>query len=293
MLRFLAILLYATHAFAAQPLADVPLIGDNHRARILVDINGHRGVECLFDTGSTTGVIGRDIANGAERTGVRRFITANTTISVPLVLVRDVAIGGAHVHDVEFVQRDASWFGNGGTMPCIIGLSLASKFTVDLDGHARRLRLFAPGTDVTSVLDPTQRAGSEVNVAFPGDGISTDILVNGIKVHSHIDTGWGDVTPNQALLDRLGYTHDDPRFIVKKIQHTDSGRIDELRKVTLSSVQLGNVKMLDVLGDADLDHDYFAIVRRQPGLYMQIGWPVLSDHRFIFDMRTRRAAFVP
>jgi len=293
MWRLIALLLFASRAFAVQPLADVPLIGNDHRPRIIADINGHRGVECLFDTGSTAGVIGRDIARGADRIGLARIRTANTTIGIPEVLVHDVAIGGAHARDVEFVQRDSSWFGHGGSMPCIIGLSFANHFVVDLDGRAHRLRLFPPGTDVRAVLDPAQRDGAEIKVAFDGDGISTDVLVDGIGVHSHIDSGWGYVTPNQALLDRLGYRHDDPRFFVRQIQESDSGRIVDMRLVKFPSVQLGNVRVLDVVGDADLDRDYFALVRRQPGLYMQIGWPLLSDHRFVFDARARRAAFVP
>ena len=71
--------LYAD-AFAAKPLADVALVGDNHRPRIAVDINGHRGVKCILDTGATVGVIGRDLADGAEHVGESQVTTANGVI---------------------------------------------------------------------------------------------------------------------------------------------------------------------------------------------------------------------
>jgi predicted aspartyl protease len=287
------ILLCATNAFAAAPLADVPLIGDAHRPRVSVDINGHRGVQCIVDTGATVGVIGRDIADGAERIGDSHVTTANGDYAMPLLRIRDVVIGGAHAGDVEFVQRDASWFGHGGNAPCILGMSFARRFAIDLDGHARRLRLFPAGSDIKSILAPAQRANASISVSFDNDVIETSALVNGAHTAARIDTGWGFVTPNDALLDRLGYRRNDARYFKKNMQQSDSGRIVSVRMTTLKSVQLGNVSALNVLSDADQDREAASIVGRRSDPYLQIGWPLLSDHRFIFDARTRRAAFVP
>ena len=294
MWRFLVGALFcASNAFAAAPLADVPLIGDSHRPRIAVDIGGHRGVQCIFDTGATVGVIGRDLADGAERIGESHVTTANGAYAMPLLRIGDVVIGGAHARDVEFVQRDASWFGHGGNVPCILGMSFAQRFTVDLDGHARRLRLFAPRTDIDTILDRAQRSGASINVSFDKDVIETDALVDGKRTAARIDTGWGFVTPNGALLDRLGYRKNDARYFKKNLQQSDSGRIVSVRMTTLKSVQLGNVRALNVLSDADPDRQTDSIGGRRTDPYLQIGWPLLSDHRLIFDVGTRRAAFVP
>lgn len=294
MWRFLAgVVFVASRCYAATPLADVPLIGDTHRPRISVDIGNHRGVQCILDTGATVGVIGRDLADGAQRIGESHVTTANGAYGMPLLRVRDVVIGGAHAGDVEFVQRDASWFGHGGNAPCILGMSFAERFTVDLDGHARRLRLFAAGTDINTILTPPQRAGASINASFDNDVIETSAVVNGARTAARIDTGWGFVTPNSALLDRLGYRKNDARYFKKDLQQSDSGRIVSVRMTTLKSVQLGNVRALDVLSDADPDREAASIVGRRSDPYLQIGWPLLSDHRFIFDVRTRRAAFVP
>lgn len=287
------ILLCATNALAAAPLADVPLIGDAHRPRISVDINGHRGVQCIFDTGATVGVIGRDLAEGAERIGDSHVTTANGEYAMPLLRIRDVVIGGARAGDVEFVQRDASWFGHGGNAPCILGMSFAKRFTVDLDGHAHRLRLFAAGSDINAIVDPSQRANTSISISFDNDIIETKALVNGTRTAARIDTGWGFVTPNSALLDRLGYRRDDARYFKKEMQQSDSGRIVSVRMTTLKSVQLGNVSALNVLSDADPDRESASIVGRRSDPYLQIGWPLLSDHRFIFDARTRTAVFLP
>ncbi len=287
------VLFCATNAFAAAPLADVPLIGDAHRPRVSVDINGHRGVQCIFDTGATVGVIGRDLADGAERTGDSHVTTANGEYAMPLLRIRDVVIGGARAGDVEFVQRDASWFGHGGSAPCILGMSFAQRFTVDLDGHARRLRLFTAGSDIKSIVDPSQRANASMDVSFDNDVIETHVLVNGTRTAARIDTGWGFVTPNNALLARLGYRRDDARYFEKDMQQSDSGRIVSVRMTTLTSVKLGNISALNVLSDADPDRESASIVGRRSDPYLQIGWPLLSDHRLIFDARTRRAAFVP
>ena len=290
---FAGVLLVASTSFAAVPLADVPLIGDTHRPRIAVDIGGHRGVQCILDTGATVGVIGRDLADGAQRIGESHVTTANGTYAMPLLRVRDVVIGAVRAGDVEFVQRDASWFGHGGAAPCILGMSFAQRFAIDLDGHARRLRLFPAGTDITDILSPSQRAGARIAVSFDNDVIETRALVNGTDTAARIDTGWGFVTPNSALLDRLGYRKNDARYFKKDLQQSDSGRIVSVRMTTLQSVQLGNVRALTVLSDADPDREAASIVGRRSDPYLQIGWPLLSDHRFIFDARTRRAAFVP
>jgi predicted aspartyl protease len=293
MRRFFFILLCTSNAFAAQPLADVPLIGDSHRPRVTADINGHRGVQCILDTGATVGVIGRDLAAGAERIGDSQVTTANGVYAMPLLRIRDVVIGGAHAGDVDFVQRDASWFGHGGSAPCILGMSFAQRFTVDLDGRARRLRLFPAGTDFGVILDRSQRAGAAIKVSFDNEVIETDAVVNGKHTAARIDTGWGFVTPNGALLDRLGYRRNDARYFTKDLQQSDSGRIVSVRMTTLTSVQLGNVRALNVLSDADPDREAASIVGRRKDPYLQIGWPLLSDHRFIFDAKKRRAAFVP
>jgi len=294
MWRFLAgVLLVASKSFAVVPLADVALVGDTHRPRIAVDIGNHRGVQCILDTGATVGVIGRDLADGAQRIGESHVTTANGAYGMPLLRVRDVVIGGAHAGDVEFVQRDASWFGHGGNAPCILGMSFAQRFTVDLDGHARRLRLFLAGTAIKNILAPSQRAGASIKVSFDNDVIETQALVNGTRTAARIDTGWGFVTPNGALLDRLGYRKNDARYFTKDLQQSDSGRIVSVRMTTLQSVQLGNVRAVNVLGDADPDREAASIVGRRADPYLQIGWPLLSDHRFIFDVGTRSAAFVP
>ena len=293
MWRLLAILFFSCNVFAAQPLADVALIGDNHRPRVAVDINGHRGVPCILDTGATVGVIGRDLADGAERIGESRVTTANGAYGMPLLRIREVAIAGAHADGVEFVQRDASWFGNGGTAPCILGMSFAQRFTVDLDGHAHRLRLFAAGTAIGAILNRSQRSGASIKASFDHEVIETSALVNGTRTAARIDTGWGFVTPNAALLSRLGYRKNDARYFNKDLQQSDSGRIVTVRRTTLTSVQLGNVRALDVLSDADPDREAASIVGHRSDPYLQIGWPLLSDHRFIFDVASRRAAFVP
>ena len=280
-------------AIAAVPLADVALIGDSHRPRVLVDINGHRGVTCILDTGATVGVIGRDLADGAERIGESHVTTANGTFGMPLLRIRDVVVGGARAGDVEFVQRDASWFGNGGTAPCIIGMSFARRFAVDLDGHAHRLRLFPSGTDIDTILDPSQRKAASIAVSFDDDAVATTVRVNGVQAGARIDTGWGFVTPNAALLSRLGFRGNDARYFQRDLQRSDSGRIESVRMTTLDSVQLGAVRAVKVLCDADPGRDEASIVGRHTDPYLQIGWPLLSDHRLVFDVRTRRAAFAP
>jgi len=298
MQRFLAGLLlcafnvYAIAAYAIAPLADVALIGDNHRPRIAVDINGHRGVQCILDTGATVGVIGRDLADGAQRVGESQVTTANGVFAMPLLRIRDVVLSGARASDVEFVQRDASWFGHGGTAPCILGMSFARQFTIDLDGHARRLRLYPAGTGTDAILNRTQR-GASIKASFDKDVIETDAIVNRTHTKARIDTGWGFVTPNSALLDRLGYRKNDARYFTKDLQQSDSGRMVTVRMTTLQTVQLGNVRASNVLSDADPDREAASIVGRRTDPYLQIGWPLLSDHRFIFDVGTRRAAFVP
>ncbi len=128
---------------------------------------------------------------------------------------------------------------------------------------------------------------------FDNDVIESSALVNGTRTAARIDTGWGFVTPNSALLDKLGYRKNDARYFSKDLQQSDSGRIVTVRMTTLKSVQLGNVRALEVLSDADPDREATSMVGRHAEPYLQIGWPLLSDHRFIFDVKSKRAAFVP
>jgi hypothetical protein len=178
-------------------------------------------------------------------------------------------------------------------MPCIIGLSFARKFTVDLDGPARRLRLYPAGTDVRSLLPLSQRGDADIKVSFSDDMLATKVRVGDIDADSHIDTGWGMTTPNRALLDKLGYGRDDPRIFQKDKMNPNSGQPVRIRTTTFPYVQIGNVRAINVLTDVDLDRDDFAIVRKQSGPYLRIGWPLLSEHRFVFDAQSRSAAYVP
>ena len=94
------------------------------------------------------------------------------------------------------MQRDASWFGHGGTAPCILGMSFARRFTVDLDGHARRLRLFPAGTGIDSILD-SAAARRRFDPGVVRQRRHRDAMrLIGTRTEARIDTGWGFVTPN-------------------------------------------------------------------------------------------------
>lgn len=276
-------------AAAPIPIADVAFLDKGAQPWIAVDIGVHAGVHCIVDTGSPdAGVIGSDLARHAPYVRSMHVGTANGFVVVPVVRVGKVVVGNASVGGVEFSVRDTSWFNEGEPMPCVLGRNFLRRFTVDMDGHAGRLRLFSLGTRIDDIVG-SQATHLDASL-HEGGLMRTTVSVDGIPAEAVIDTGWALATPNQALLDRLGIGHDDPRIVDKVVKGSLSGRLSVLKTVELGQIRINSITwerpVVEVSG-TDM------VIRHQAGPYLHVGWVLLRAHRLLIDFRRRDVSLAP
>jgi clan AA aspartic protease (TIGR02281 family) len=119
---------------------EVPLDGDGTAWMVRATLNGTTRALFLLDTGATYCVLSTSLA---RRLGVRpghttlELQTANGTVTVPLVELRTLDVGGSRAHGVQAVVHDAVQ----SPLDGIIGLNFLNQFHYAIDPRRRTLRL--------------------------------------------------------------------------------------------------------------------------------------------------------
>ncbi|HET9031852.1 MAG TPA: retropepsin-like aspartic protease, partial [Dokdonella sp.] len=196
---------------AVEPLADVAFIPGTIQPLVAISIGKHSNIACVVDTGSTVSVVNSELSRGAETIGMPKVTVANGTRSMPLVRLRDVAIGNARLKFVDTLRRNSSWFDAKVKAPCVLGGSFLDKFTVDLDFDANRLRLYQRGTRLADVADVSLTPDSILKGRVSSGHLVVDAQVGRITVKALIDTGWIQTAANEPLLHALGISPDGPQ----------------------------------------------------------------------------------
>jgi hypothetical protein len=273
-------------------LVDVPFLQIGVQPWIAVDIGAHRNVHCIVDTGATMGVLPSDLTRGADPIGSAHVVTANGAVDMPVVRVRKLSIEHTDFLATDFYQRDHSWFSPSEPMPCILGRNFMTHFTVDFDGRAQRLRLFAHGTRIDDILGGVPVTGVHLDATLSADSpIRVATSVAGIATQSQIDTGWGLATPNAALLDRLGVRTGDARIVNRTVTDSMSAQTRTLQMVELSDVRIGALTLPKVwvtVGEARM-----TVIDKEARPYLHVGWGLLGEHRLLLDLTHRDLALLP
>jgi Aspartyl protease len=291
-LAVVAVLSIAAHAKPPGPLSDVPILGGAIQPVIAVTINGTPNVRCVVDTGSSIGVIGRALSRTSSSTGTSSVRVANGRALMHKVEVNEIRIGTTSIRRVEFAQRDANGLDTDAPAPCVLGNNLWNRFTLDIDGHAGRVRLFAKGTRIDDILGGSPPPGAHLDATIYNDAvISAETVVSGVHASATIDTGWSYASANHALLDALNLRSGDPRIHTQLITPLNSTREKALQLADVSSFRLGAVHAdtleLDV-GSADE-----SIVKGATGAHLHVGWEPLRMHRLLMDLSHQDVAIVP
>jgi clan AA aspartic protease (TIGR02281 family) len=119
---------------------EVPLDGDGTAWMVRATVNGTTRALFLLDTGATYCVLSSTLS---RRLGLRPgqttldLQTANGTVTVPLVELRTLDVGGSRAHAVQAVVHDAVQTPLDG----IIGLNFLNQFHYAIDPRRRTLRL--------------------------------------------------------------------------------------------------------------------------------------------------------
>ncbi|WP_330889113.1 hypothetical protein [Rudaea sp.] len=260
---------------------------------IEVDIGKHHGVQCIVDMGSSAaGVLPTKYAAGARYIGPAVVATADRPVKMPEVEIDRVTIGGSTQTGVRFLLRDQSWFDKGDPMPCVLGREFLGRYTVDLDGSKGLLRLYPRGTRLDEVFGGTLPAGARIAAGIRDNAlIEVDAMVDGVRVKSAIDTGWGLATPNRNLLDALGIGAGDPRIVNQTVHSALSNREMTLQIVEFQQVRIGSVAVEKVR--ASLGEGGMRVIRKEHEPYLHIGWDLLRQHRLLLDMAHRDIALIP
>lgn len=286
-----ALLLWTSHANCApQPLADVPILNEIIAISVVADLGSHTGMHCILDTGSSAGVLHSDLTVGAERVGLMNAHVANGRVAMPIVEIKHVAVGAAAVPSVNFLQRDHSWFDANQRLPCVIGANFLKHFTVDFDGVAGRVRLYPHGTRVDDILGATPPPGTHLDARMIEGNIRVDTRVGAIQTLSEIDTGWNYATPNQALLDALGFTPDDAR--IQTVARAGlAGKQLTLKLSEIDQVRVGALlvdKLKISITEIGMSH-----IAAQRGPYLHIGSDLIRQHRLLIDYAHADVTLIP
>lgn len=119
---------------------EVPLDGDGTAWMVRATLNGSTRALFLLDTGATYCVLSTSLS---RRLGLRPgrtsldLQTANGTVTVPVVELRTLDVGGSRAHGVQAVVHDAVR----SPLDGIIGLNFLNQFHYAIDPRRRTLRL--------------------------------------------------------------------------------------------------------------------------------------------------------
>ncbi|MCW5892487.1 MAG: retroviral-like aspartic protease family protein [bacterium] len=143
LLATLAVALVARSAradWSAGGSGEVPLDGDGTAWMVRATVNGTTRALFLVDTGASYCVLSSSLS---RRLGLRPgkttldLQTANGTVTVPLVELRSLDVGGSRAHGVQAVVHDAV----NAPLDGIIGLNFLNQFHYAIDPRRRTLRL--------------------------------------------------------------------------------------------------------------------------------------------------------
>lgn len=126
--------------WAAPPQREVPLGGDGTRWVVQATLNGSARGNFLVDTGASVCVLGPTLAQRLRlRPGSASVTlqTANGQVSVPVVALQTVDVGGNRAYDVDAVVHNAV----APPLDGVIGLSFLNNFSYEIDPRRRMLRL--------------------------------------------------------------------------------------------------------------------------------------------------------
>lgn len=143
----LFICIAALAACAQGPLADVPYHSEEELIFIRVMVNDSEELNFMFDTGAGVTVLNASVADrlGLTYTGTARIGTGGNTMQSRSSAGNTISIGRAVVQDLTFevftfdhLSRHFDISVDG-----IIGYDLMSRYIVETDPRAERLRLYA------------------------------------------------------------------------------------------------------------------------------------------------------
>lgn len=274
---------------APAPLVDVPLVrhGGYAQPTVLVNLPGHDAVPCIVDTGSDRSVLPGSLLADAERAGrmhVRFYNRAELLVSyrVPYLY-----IGGVRLEAVDVARRDTAVGNAEMPMPCVLGANVWGKFTMDLDGPAQRLRLFARGTRLASILDGRD-GGASLESVRAGQ-IRTTAWIGDVRAEAFLDTGWYRTTANETLLDALHVDVNDPHLRTTQIRIV--GGTQTYSFFDVPAVRLGTLVLDDVginVGERNLP-----VIRRERRAYLHLGIDVIGRERLLVDLAHHEAVLAP
>jgi hypothetical protein len=280
-------------AQAAQPtpLADVPLSTMDSRLSVGVRFGTREAVECIIDTGSNFGIVNHKLSHGANSLGRPKVnLAGSKAIAMPMVEMRDVAIGRASLRIARFLVRDTWWVSKNAAMPCILGGSFLDRFTVDLDFVAKRLRLYERKTRIDSVIGAPAANEYDLHARVSSGRIVFDAVIDGTTTPAFIDTGWIMSSGNGALLNALGVAADDSRIRVNR-RVLPSGKDFTTRLLDLGPIQLGHTTV--PLHSVDFGYSAAWSAERKWGPLLHIGTELLADFRLIIDAAHRQVVLMP
>lgn len=270
---------------AVEPLADVPFIPGTIQPFVAISIGKHDNIACIVDTGSSIGVVNSELSRGAHTLGTTMVILANTTRRMPMVQLRDVAIGNARVKFVEAMRRDTSWFDPRAKAPCVLGGSFLDKFTVDIDFDAGRLRLFPRGTRLADVVGD-RFANSSLLKGNVGSGrLIVEASVGDVTVKTFIDTGWIITAANESLLEALGIEPDGPQVETGTSATGKTSRWTHIGPVRLGELELAHHRV-------DFGEFNAMVAGKKFGPFMHVGPVFLAGYRLLIDRKHNQAALI-
>ncbi|MGB0134302.1 aspartyl protease family protein [Dokdonella sp.] len=274
------------------PRADVPLLASNLPSpRVEVRFGTDKVAECIVDTGSDVGVINQQLSRGANSLGRTKVIVAGRRpLTMPVVEVRDVAVGAASLNFVRFLVRDSSWSDPAYAMPCVLGGSFLDRFTVDVDFATRRLRLYDRGTRINALIGAHAANDYDLHARVSSGRIMLDVGVDGATTRAFIDTGWWQTSANTELLEVLGIADDDPRIRVDRTV-LRSGKNLTTRLLDLGPIRIGNNTIPSV--PVDVGDHAASYAERKRGPYLHVGADMLAGYRLLIDVAHRQAVLLP
>ncbi len=282
----------AANSQPPRPLADVPLLKGTVQPVVAATVNGHPDTHCIIDTGSSIGVIGRAISRTSSNKGVSPVRVANGREMMQKVEVNEIKIGAVSSRHIDFVQRDANVLDPSAPAPCVLGNNVWQRFTLDLDGHANRLRLFANGTAIDDILGGPVAAGTHLDPTFQDTPIlKTDIVIGDVHAAAGIDTGWSYASANIALLDALGLHDGDRRIYTRLVAPLDSTREKAIRLADVSPFRIGALRVETIAIDVGSANE--SLIKSVNGPYLHVGWQALREHRLLMDFSRQDLAIVP
>lgn len=299
----------STAAFAASDcrllqVAELPVTMQGNAPLVPASINGH-AVMMLLDTGAATSTIWRSSAAELKldihSTRARSF-GAGGPDAAGLVWIDDFALAGATVHKLQlYAVGRGGWSGTAG----ILGEDLLSKWDLEIDLSAGKVRLFTPKHctgDQVVYWSPTY---SVLTLIPPPNDFTNDfnwleasVRLNGREILAMFDSGASLLTVTTQALKRAGVSPETPIVAAQSTRGIAARPVDTSIAVFPSvsigqeTVQNAKLRIADLFGrDTEAHTDSLIPRDMMGGLDMLIGADFLLSHRVYVARSQRRMYF--